>query len=172
MKHKAILFSLLLLIIIPSYSTGQEHQTDQKSQKKREDEVTVKKLKEKLVPLMRYSIEELQLALTLKVRQIYKGAKILSDEAKPLYLGTITDEFALDSIFNDFGTYGSQFSSESIWNMFGEYGGQFSAYSPFNRLSSSPPLIVKGGKVIGRLTVNKLMPSAVDPNWLKSHFKY
>jgi len=171
-KTASMLFILQLLIIIPNHSIGQQSLEEQKSQKKKEYEAKVKKLKEKIEPLMNYAIEELQFALALKVRRVYQGAKIFSDEIEPQYLGTIADEFAVDSIFNDFGEYGSQFSSNSIWNKFGDYGSQFSPYSPFNQFSSSPPFIVKEDKVIGRLTINKTIPGAVDPNWLKSYFKY
>jgi len=143
-----------------------------KEKKKKEREAKIKKLKSKLEPLMKFSIEELQLALTIKVTTYFNGAKIYADSDNRTYLGEIRDEFGSESIFNDFGTYGSEFSSKSIWNEFGTYGGEFSVSSPFNSFSSSPPKIVKGNKIIGRLTVNKAFEGAVDPNWLKSYFKY
>ena len=144
----------------------------EKLDKKKAREEAIKKLEDKLAPLMKYSIEELNLAITIKVLEKYDGCQIYSDEEKPKYLGKIADEFASDSTFNDYGTYGSEYSSDSIWNEYGTYGGEYSSKSPFNSYSSSPPLIVKNGKVIGRLTVNKYVTGAVAPNWLKSFFKY
>lgn len=139
---------------------------------KKEREVAIQKLKAKIAPLMEYSIEELQLALSIKVRTIYAGAKVIADDDKHTYLGQIDDEFSPDSIFNQYGTHGSKYSSESIHNDYGSFGGEYSGASPFNKYSSTPPLIVKNGKVIGRLTVNKSVAGAVDPKWLGTHFKY
>ena len=56
--------------------------------------------------------------------------------------------------------------------IYGQFGGEYSSHSPFNEYSSNPPLIVKNGRVIGRLTVNKYLAGAVDPNLLKMHFTY
>jgi len=187
MKHRItvrIIVTVAFLIMVPiNYSVAQQTKPKQenellhklrklKEQRKKEREDAIKRLEKKLKPLVNYSIEELQLALTIKVIQKYQGAKIYSDEEEPQYLGTISDEFDAESIFNEFGRYGSEFSSESIWNDFGTYGSEFSPYSPFNQFSSSSPIIVKGRKIIGRLTVNKFVTGAVDPNWLKSYFKY
>ena len=139
---------------------------------KKEREAAIQKLEAKLAPLMEYSIEELRLALTIKVITTYGGAKIVADDDEHTYLGQIDNEFSADSIFNDYGTHGSKYSSESIQNDYGRFGVEYSTHSPFNKHSSTPPLIVKNGRAIGRLTVNKYVAGAVDPNWLKSHFTY
>ena len=139
---------------------------------KKEREAAIQKLKAKIAPLMDFTIEELQLALTVKVATTYGGAKVVADDDNHTYLGEIDDEFSYDSIFNDYGTYGSEYSSDSIWNDYGQFGGEYSLYSPLNRYSTTPPLILKNGRVIGRLTINKYVAGAVDPNWLKSHFTY
>lgn len=94
--------------------------------------------------------------------QIVSGAKIISQESKK-YLGSITNKYDSDSIFNEFGNYGSEFSSDSIMNEFGRYGGEFSSESPFNEFTSTPPYIVKNGKIIGYLTVNKYINNALNP---------
>ena len=171
---------LLAMMSVNSQPTSRGNTTEQlskkmrdlKEKKKREREKAIKRLEVKLRPLMKYSIEELKLALTLKVTSLYGGTRIYADNEERTYLGTIDDEFASDSIFNDFGTYGSEYSSNSIWNEYGTFGGEYSSESPFNVYSSSPPFIVKERKVVGRLTVNEYVLGAVDPSWLKSYFKY
>ena len=79
------------------------------------------------------------------------------------YLGLVASSYHGESIFNEFGTYGSEFSSQSIWNEFGPYGGEFAAMSPFNEFTSSPPLIIKDGQPVARLTVNAYMNGGVNP---------
>ena len=144
----------------------------QKELKKKEREAEIKRLEKKLEPLMSYTVEELEMALTIKVAQKYQGAAIMSDERKSHYLGIIADEFDPESIFNELGKYGAPFYKESIWNEFGTYGAGFSNYSPANLTAKNPPLIVKDKKIIGRLTVIRTIPDAVDPAWLKLYFKY
>ena len=182
----AIIFLVILLgLILPfefSYSQSSQEKAnveqfskkmrESKQEKKREQEEAIERLKKKLEPLMKYSIEELQLAITIKVTRKYGSAQVYADDDDKTFLGTIEDEFSSESIFNDYGSYGSEYSSTSIWNDYGTYGGEYSSYSPFNPYSSSPPIIVKSRKIIGRLTVNKYVSGAVDPNWLKSYFKY
>jgi len=172
----------IMFIQLPSNSQSRNQQKDTKKlikemrelkeKRKQEREAEIKKFRAKLEPIMKYSIFELQCALTIKVTETYSGAKLFADNEERTYIGTIEDEFTENSIFNEFGTYGSEFSSTSIWNEFGMYGGEFSTHSPFNSFTSTPPFIVKGKKVIGRLTVNKYITGAIDPNWLKSYFKY
>src|SRR6266536_2390345 len=127
---------------------------------------------QKLGAALAFSVQELQIALQIKLLRTFSGARVFADDERHTFLGVIADEFDADSIFNDFGTYGSEFSSDSIWNQFGEFGGEFSSHSPFSQFTSTPPLIVKDRKVMGRLTVNKFVAGAIDPNMLKSNFKY
>ena len=42
------------------------------------------------------------------------------------FLGKIVNEFAKDSIFNEYNKYGSKFGAASIFNEFGRFGGKFS----------------------------------------------
>ena len=84
------------------------------------------------------------------------------------YLGKIESPYAIDSILNVDGLYGSEYSTTSIWNEYGMYGGEYSLYSPFNEYTSSPPYIMKDGKVIGLLTVNEYLAGAVNPWLLKT----
>jgi type I site-specific restriction endonuclease len=144
----------------------------QRALKKKELEAEMKRLEKKLEPLMDYTVEELELALRIKVMKKYEGAVIRSDERNSQYLGIIADEFAPDSIFNEFDKYGAPFYKYSIWNEFSTYGAGFSNYSPSNPFATNPPLIVKDKKIIGRLTVIRTIPDAVDPGWLKLYFRY
>lgn len=95
-----------------------------------------------------------------------EGAKVIADDGK--YLGKICSSFDSESIINEFGSYGNEFNSNSIWNEFGTYGNEFSNLSPFNEFTSTPPMIIKNGLVIGYLTKNKSLKNAVDPHILLS----
>lgn len=185
MKKVFILNIALVCLIIPSITHSETRRSAPKRERKefekliqekqarmKERELAIKRSQRKLAPLMSYSIEELQMAVAIKVIQTYQDAKVISSGREPEYLGTISNEFDVDSIFNQFGHYGNMFSLDSIWNQFGRYGGMFSSYSPFNEFSIDAPIIVKDGKVVGRLTVNKFVSGAVDPGWLRFYFTY
>jgi hypothetical protein len=102
------------------------------------------------------------------VCSIVQGALIIAQDDKDTFLGKITNAFASDSIFNDFGTYGNEFSSDSIWNQFSTFGNEFNMYSPFNSMSTTPPRIIKDRKIIGYLTTNKSIKASISPNLLKA----
>ena len=153
-------FCAAVLICLTLFASAQENR-----------ESRVKQLRARLAPALELSLEELQLALSIKVHEIFNGASIIADDGEQTFLGKIDNSVASDSIFNEFGRYGSKFGAKSIWNEFGRYGSEFSTHSPFNEFTSSPPFIVKSGKVIGHLTVNDILQDAVDPNWLKMFYK-
>lgn len=92
------------------------------------------------------------------------GAAIISDDDE--YIGRITDKYAADSIYNSYGKYGGKYSALSIFNQYGKNGGKYSHGSPFNPYSSSPPRLVKGGKVIAVLSINKNLTGALNPTLL------
>lgn len=96
------------------------------------------------------------------------GAKLIAQDDKNTYLGEISNSYASDSIFNEYGTYGSEYSSDSIWNEYATFGSEYSSYSPFNEYTSTPPMMVKGGKIIGYLTANKSIEAPISPNLLKA----
>ena len=96
--------------------------------------------------------------------QVFQNAIIVSEEGE--YLGKLASKYDQDSIFNKYGTHGSRYSSESIWNKYGDYGSRYASESAFNEHTSTPPLIVKDGKVIARLTKNEHLAGAVDPMML------
>lgn len=95
-----------------------------------------------------------------------QGATVIADDGS--YLGKVENRYSADSIFNEYGTYGSRYSAESIWNTYGTYGSEYSTQSPFNRYTSTPPVLVKGGRVIGYLTVNNNIRGAINPHYLRS----
>lgn len=102
---------------------------------------------------------------------LLEGSRIHADDGT--FLGKISrDQFAADSIANQFGTHGSKFEAESIFNEFGKYGGKFSAMSPYNKFSTTPPKItLNNGKWI-YLTINRFQTPRLDPfevvNWMKA----
>jgi hypothetical protein len=103
-----------------------------------------------------------------QVCDVVKGALLVAQGDKNTVIGKITNAFDSDSIFNEFGNYGSEFSSNSIWNQFGNFGSEFSRFSPHNQMSSTPPMIIKGGKVIGFLSSDKSLRATISPNLLKA----
>lgn len=84
------------------------------------------------------------------------GARIVSQEDAPVYLGFFGGRLANDSIYNTLGPYGSNLSSTSVRNNLGRYGSSTSAESAQNNLALRPPLIVRDGFVVGILTTNSL----------------
>jgi len=90
---------------------------------------------------------------------------LIADDANHTYLGQLTaNEYAKDSVFNEYGTYGSEYAINSTTNVYGLYGGKYSIYSPFNEFTISPPIIVDAdGDIVGRLSANKAVVGAVSP---------
>lgn len=99
---------------------------------------------------------------------LLNGSTIIGQDNQNTMLGKITNKFDSDSIFNDYGTYGNPYSSNSIWNQYSTFGNQFSSYSPFNQFSTTPPMIIKNGKVMGYLSSNKSIQNSISPNLLKA----
>ncbi|MFC1684051.1 hypothetical protein ACFL0R_01085 [Pseudomonadota bacterium] len=96
------------------------------------------------------------------------GAKLIAQDNDNTYLGKISNSYDSESIFNEYGTYGNEFSSSSIWNEYSTFGNEYNSHSPFNEYSSSPPMIIKGGKIIGYLSANKSIKASISPNLLKA----
>lgn len=90
------------------------------------------------------------------------GAYVFSQESSPIYLGFFGSQFASDSIMNEFGTYGSRFNNRSVRNELGLYGSPYGTYSANNRLTSTPPVILKQGSLIAYLTANPLIVGGVS----------
>jgi hypothetical protein len=107
-------------------------------------------------------------AVAEDVCNILNGTSIIAQDSKNTFLGKVTNSFDSQSIFNDFGAYGNEFSSDSIWNQFSTFGNEFNSYSPHNQFSSSPPMFIKKGRIIGYLSANKGVNSAISPGLLKA----
>lgn len=81
------------------------------------------------------------------------------------FLGTISDKYNIDSVFNEYGDYGSQYSATSIWNKYSDYGGKLGTYSPFNQFNTTPSEIYIGTTFYGYLSVSKYTGYVtIDPN--------
>jgi len=82
------------------------------------------------------------------------------------------NEFASESINNQFGSYGSPFSSTSIRNEFSQYGSQFSSLSACNEFASTPPRVYNSNRSVyyGELTVNQFRAQGIKGylSWLVS----
>jgi len=179
-KITACLLILFIITSIPAHAQQDGRKNLEETLKEREEIKKQKReeferLRSRVQPLMHYDLELLQAAIRVKVFEIYDGAKVVSLDPiteEVIFLGSIEDEFSTNSIFNEYGPYGSQYSSNSIWNEYGQYGGKYSSRSPFNPYCTAPPTIIKDNQVIGFLTINKRIEKSIDPNWLKTYFKY
>jgi hypothetical protein len=96
------------------------------------------------------------------------GATLVAQDAQGTVLGHVTDRFDPESVFNEYGRYGSRYSGESVWNSRGTFGSPYSGFSPYNDNTTTPPVLMKGGQIIGVLTTNARLPSAVSPDVLRS----
>ncbi len=79
-----------------------------------------------------------------------------------VFLGCFScDQFASDSVFNQFGKYGSRFSSTSVSNHFSAFGSQFDTNSACNPFATNPPIILNTStQRYTELTLNQLRPFA------------
>lgn len=64
-----------------------------------------------------------------------------------------SNKFQTDSIMNEYGIYGSKYSATSIFNQHSRYDSPYASYSAFNPNTSTPPLIILRGQLIGILSV-------------------
>ncbi len=90
-----------------------------------------------------------------------EGAKIIAEDGT--FLGTLDDSYSADSIFNEYNDHGTDYSSDSIWNEYSDWGNDYSSISPFNEYATDPPILIKEGEVVGKLTVKSYEIDAVDP---------
>jgi hypothetical protein len=103
-----------------------------------------------------------------EVCQALIGSQIIAQDNNNTYLGQISDQYSSNSIFNDYGTHGSKYNSDSIWNEYGTFGSKYNSLSPFNEYSSTPPMIIKSGNIIGFLSTNTAIEPSISPNLLKA----
>lgn len=97
---------------------------------------------------------------------VLAGGRVVAEDGT--YLGKLASTYDRESIFNEYGSHGSEYSRTSIWNKYGTYGSEYSRQSPFNAYTTTPPMIIKDGEVIGYLTVNRSKRGAVNPHVLRS----
>lgn len=90
-----------------------------------------------------------------------EGAKIIAEDGT--YLGTLEDGYKSDSIYNEYSEYGNSYNNKSIWNEYSDYGNDYSNQSPFNDYASDPPVLLKNGKVVGKLTTKPYEYEGVNP---------
>jgi len=121
-------------------------------------------VKEILLLLSLVSITSTIFSETLSSYRCFEleGAKIIA--ADGTFLGTLDDSYSEDSIFNDYSDYGAEYSSDSIWNEYNDWGNSYSLTSPFNEHAADPPILIKEGEIVGKLTVKSYEVDAVDPN--------
>ena len=90
-----------------------------------------------------------------------EGAKIIAEDGT--FLGTLDNSYSSDSIFNQYSDFGKEYHSDSIWNEYSDWGNNYSSMSPFNEYASTPPILLKDGEVVGKLTVKTYEYDAVNP---------
>ena len=93
---------------------------------------------------------------------LLNGAYLQAQDFSNTYLGFFGNEYASESIMNDYGSYGSSYSSTSVRNEYSQYGSAYTSYSANNPYTSSPPLIIKNGALIGYLTTNTSIASGIS----------
>ena len=94
-----------------------------------------------------------------------KWKKIIAEDGT--YLGTLDDSYKSDSIYNDYSDYGNEYNSDSVWNDYSDYGNEYSSQSAMNDSASEPPVLLKDGEVVGKLTTNDYEYEGVNPKALK-----
>ena len=77
-------------------------------------------------------------------------------EDNKVFLGCLTcNQYAANSVLNEYGEFGSRYSSTSIRNGFGDYGSKYSDYSACNQYAGHSPVVIdRLGNFYGHLTVN------------------
>lgn len=81
------------------------------------------------------------------------------------FLGVVSsDQYATESICNQYGQFGSTYAAKSVWNKYGQYGGAYSLNGAYNPMGQKPPLVVQNGQPIGILTKNPNIKGGTDPD--------
>ncbi len=98
----------------------------------------------------------------LSALQQLLGSELIAGDG--IFLGVVSkNRLDPNSLGNSFGNFGNRYSSTSIFNPYSQYGNKFSIYSPFNELSTAPPVFIKHGRELGKLTVNSHISNRIDP---------
>ncbi len=81
------------------------------------------------------------------------------------YLGVVSsDQYAAESICNQYGQFGSPYAAKSVWNKYAQYGGTYASNGAYNPMAQKPPLIIQNGQRIGILTKNPNIEGGTDPD--------
>ena len=96
------------------------------------------------------------------------GAYLVAQDSSNTYLGFFGNEYASESIMNNYGSYGSPYTANSVRNDYSQYGSAFGLYSANNPYSSNPPLIIKSGQLIGYLTNNSIIAGGISLSTIDS----
>jgi hypothetical protein len=96
------------------------------------------------------------------------GTTIFGDSAANVYLGFLGSASGADSVYNSSGDYGDDSSETSINNAASTWGSASSEFSANNSTADTPPLIIKAGRVMGRLTTNTGHQDAIAPSFADS----
>lgn len=82
-----------------------------------------------------------------------------------VYLGVVSsDQYAAESICNQYGQFGSPYAAKSVWNKYAQYGGTHASNGAYNSMAQNPPLIIQNGQPIGILTKNPNIKGGTDPD--------
>ena len=93
-----------------------------------------------------------------------EGSKIIAEDGT--FLGRLGESYETNSIYNEYSDHGNTYGGASIWNKYSDFGNEYGNASPFNSSASKPPILLKNGKVIGKLTTNSNEYDGVDPRSL------
>lgn len=81
------------------------------------------------------------------------------------YLGVVSsDQYAPESICNQYGQFGGSYAAKSVWNKYGQYGGDYALNGAYNPMAQKPPLVMQNGQMIGILTKNPNIEGGTDPD--------
>ncbi|MBQ3824880.1 MAG: hypothetical protein II811_01955 [Spirochaetaceae bacterium] len=106
------------------------------------------------------SVLALSASFAISLNQLH----IVADDGT--FLGTFENEYAANSIYNEYGSYGSPYSAKSIMNRYSNYGSEYSNLSPSNKYAQSAPWIVdRYGNTYGRLSLNKYAPGVTKQSY-------
>lgn len=82
-----------------------------------------------------------------------------------VYLGVVSsDQYAAESICNQYGQFGSPYAAKSVWNKYAQYGGTYASNGAYNPMAQKPPLVIQNGQPIGILTKNPNIKGGTDPD--------
>lgn len=85
------------------------------------------------------------------------------------FLGKVSaDEYASDSLSNQYGAYGSPYNAKSLFNKYGEYGSPYRTDSATNSFAPNPPFLAYKGRFVAYVTVNTRKTPRVSVATLKA----